>query len=135
MSNLSTGYGPRARSLNLYFDGTQSKFETFETKFKAYLRLRKLLKYDSDVETDESRNQNAEVFAELVQAIDDSSLNLIMREAENDGKKALKILRDHYLPKGKPRIIGLYTELSSMTMTNETVTEYILRAETAAAQL
>jgi hypothetical protein len=75
-------------------------------------------------------------FAELVQVIDDSSPALIMPEAENDSKKALQILRDHYLQKGKPRIISLYMELSPMTKaTNESVTDYVIRAETAAAQL
>ena len=140
----STGYGPSSRRIHLHFDGRQEKFESFEVKFKSYLRLRKLTKYTWDASgddtTDEVRNQiqeqNAEVFAELVQVLDDNSLALIMRDAEDDGRKAMKILRDHYLPKGKPRIIGLYTELSSMSKKeHESVTEYVIRAETAAAQL
>ena len=53
-----------------------------------------------------------------------------MRDAAGDGRKALKILRDHYASKGKPRIIALYTELTSLVKgANETVTEYLIRAE------
>ena len=59
-----------------------------------------------------------------------------MRDAVDDGKKALKILREHYAGTGKPRIISLYTELTSLVkQTNESVTDYIIRAETAAAAL
>lgn len=54
-----------------------------------------------------------------------------MREAADDGREALKILRDCYAGKGKPRIISLYTELTSVKKaSSESVTEYIIRAET-----
>ena len=57
--------------------------------------------------------KNANLYhAELIQVLDDRSLSLVMREAPNDGRKAFKILKDHYRPKGKPRIIALYTELT-----------------------
>ena len=46
-------------------------------------------------------------FAELIQCLDDRSLALIMREAKDDGRKARHILRDHYLGRSKPIIIGL----------------------------
>lgn len=59
-----------------------------------------------------------------------------MRDAKNHGRKALQILREHYLSKGKPRIISLYTELTSLKKSSdESVTDYILRAETAATSL
>ena len=42
-------------------------------------------------------------------------------------------MREHYLSKGKPRIISLYTELTSlMKLADESVTDYMIRAETAA---
>ncbi|GFS12502.1 CCHC-type zinc finger, nucleic acid binding protein a [Elysia marginata] len=48
----------------------------------------------------------------------------------------LRILREHNQPRGKPRIITLYTQLTSMTeTTSESVTDYVIRAETAAASL
>jgi len=55
--------------------------------------------------------KNAEAFAELIQCLDDRSLSLVIRDAMDDGiRKALQILRDHYLGKSKPRIITLYTD-------------------------
>ena len=60
-----------------------------------------------------------------------------MREARYDGRKALAILREHYLGRSKPRIIGIYHELCSLNIMNyhESTTDYILRAEQAAAAL
>ena len=66
----------------------------------------------------------------------DKSLNLIIRDANDKGREAFLILKDHYLGTSKPRILSLYTELTSLIMKNdESVTEYIVRAETAAARL
>jgi len=59
-----------------------------------------------------------------------------MREAADNCRWALKILRDYYAGTGKPRIIGLYTELTSLPKSSsESVTEYIIRAETAITAL
>ena len=59
-----------------------------------------------------------------------------MRDAQGDGRKALKILRAHYASTGKPRVISLYTELPSLVkLARETVTDYVMRAETAATAL
>ena len=132
-----TGYGPSTtRIRNLSFDGDPANFEAFEVKFKAYLRLRKI-KIDVVSEDEEVlEEENAEIYAELVQTLDSSSLALIMRDGAENGREALKILREHYLPKGKPRIISLYTQLSCIVkMQSESVTDYIIRAETAASQL
>lgn len=55
-----------------------------------------------------------------------------MREVTDDGRKALQILRNHYASQGKPRIIALFTELTSLKKeSDETITEYIIRAEKA----
>ena len=81
-------------------------------------------------------DKNAEAFAELIQFLDDKSLSLIMRDAADDGKKALQILRQHYAGCNKPRIISLYTELTTLAKrSDESVTDYVIRAETAAAAL
>ena len=59
-----------------------------------------------------------------------------MRDAVDDGRKALKILREHYASQSKSRIITLYTELTSLEMAaHETVTEYLIRAEKAITAL
>ena len=106
-------------------------------KFLGYMRIQKLhetilAKPDEQIEA----GKNAEAFAELVQCLDDRSLSLVIRDAKDDGRKALQILRDHYLSKSKPKIIGLYTELTSLVKApDENVTDYMLRAETAATSL
>lgn len=80
--------------------------------------------------------KNEESYAEMIEFLDDKSLSLIMREAADNGRKALKILRDHFAGKGKPRIIGLYNELTSLQeAVSESVTDYIIRAETAITAL
>lgn len=72
--------------------------------------------------------KNDEAYAELIQFLDDRSLSLVMREAADDGRGALKILRDYYRGKGKPCIIHLYTELTLLQKSDsESVTEYVIR--------
>ena len=137
----STGYGqtskPHGRYESLCFDGDETKYEHWEIKFLAYMKLRKLKKIiiaDEEEEIDEDSNEEA--FAELIQFLDQTSLGLVIREARDDGRKALKILCEHYAGNGKPRIISLYTKLTSLQKDNlETVTEYVIRAETTATAL
>ena len=118
----STGYRPRPR---LTFDGDETKFNLWEVKFLAFLCIQKM-----HVVLEEVNN------AELIQVLHDRSLSLVMREAPNDGKKAFRILKDHYRPKGKPRIIALYTKLTRLNKNhNECMTDYIIRAETTASSL
>ena len=88
----------------------------------------------SEEEVDESKNK--ETFAELIQFLDGKNLSLIMRDAVNDGREALKILRAHFTGTGKPRVISLYTELTSLVKSpDESVTEYVIRAEKASTAL
>jgi hypothetical protein len=66
------------------------------------MRIQKLYKIfvpssDED-ELDEAKNTDA--VAELVQCLDDRSLSLIIREAKDDGRKALTVLKEHYQGKG-----------------------------------
>ncbi|KAG7479129.1 Retrovirus-related Pol poly from transposon TNT 1-94 [Solea senegalensis] len=79
----------------------------------------------------EDEAKNGEAYAELVQCLDNKSLSLVMRDAKRDGRRALEILREHYAGKDKPRVVSLYCELSSLhKASSETVTDYIIRAET-----
>ena len=135
-----TGYGPRktqSRFESLCFSGEESKYEHWEIKFLAYMKLRKLKDVIiADENTDIDEDKNEESFAELIQFLDETSLGLVIREANDDGRKALQILREHYAGCGKPRIISLYTKLTSLQkQSKETVTDYIIRAETAATAL
>ena len=110
----------------------------WEIKFLGFMSIQKLHEVFLPVEGNEPPNaeKNAEAFAELIRCLDDRSLSLVIRDAMDDGRKALQILRDHYLGKSKPRIIALYTELTSLfKKEGESVTDYMLRAETTATSL
>ena len=61
-------------------------------------------------EGDDERKEDA--IGEHVQFLDDKSLLLIMKEAVDNGRKTLKVIRGHYSGKGKPRVILLYTQLT-----------------------
>ena len=74
--------------------------------------------------------------AELIKLLDDRGLALIMCDAKDDGKKALQILKEHYMSQGKPKVIALYTELTTLEKgREESTTDYVIRAEAAAAAL
>ena len=74
--------------------------------------------------------ENATAFIELIQYLDDKSLSLVIRDAQDNGRKALTILREYYLSKGKLKIISLYTELISLRrLESESITDYIIRTE------
>lgn len=108
MSLSAIGYGPRHR---LFFDGDERKFELWEVKLLGYMRLQKLHHMIDSLASDTSAadvSKNTKAFEELIQLLDDSSLSFKMRDAMDDGPQALKILREHYLSKGKqPKIISL----------------------------
>ena len=147
MYNSSTGYGPSTRWQTLVFCSDERKFEQWEVKFLGYMLLRKLkdtmlynpspiqvtIPADGDnparVETQEQDDteKNAEAFAELIQFLDERSLALVMRDARDardKGREAFKILRNHYTGSGKPRIITLFTQLTSLKKrSSESVTE------------
>ncbi|XP_055515553.1 ATP-dependent RNA helicase DDX19A isoform X1 [Leucoraja erinacea] len=128
-----------SRWSRLVFDGDEKNYELWETKFLGYLRLQGLKDTILEEPTDNEEGdeaKNSEAYAELIQFLDDKSLSLVMREAADDGRKALTILRDYYAGKGKPRVISLYTELTSLQKSSsESVTEYVIRAETAITAL
>lgn len=119
------------------FDGSEDKYDLWETRFLSCLHTLKLKETILHEPTDanaeqlaEDRRKNADCYAELVRLIDDKSLSLIRHEAADDGRKALKILKEHYSGKSKPRIINMYTSLTQLRMAdNESVTDYLIRAE------
>ena len=83
MSNL-TGYAGLARGL--HFDGDVDKYERWECKFLAHMKI-KSLKNVFLPGTVASADKREQAFAELVHFIDDRSLNLVMRDADDDGRK------------------------------------------------
>ena len=121
----SKGYGPS--SSHLLFDGDERKYELWEVKFLVYLHLKELsdtiltpLAPDAEPAQRQADSvKNADAFAELIQVVDDRSLSLIICCTVHDGRKALTIHREHYLSKGKPRVISLYTELASLKKSSD----------------
>ncbi|XP_076055173.1 uncharacterized protein LOC143033567 [Oratosquilla oratoria] len=105
-----------------------------EAKFQGYLTTKKL---DSVLtKTSPSTDENKEVYAELIQLLDDRSIALIIRDATDKGKEALDILRNYYLGASKPRVISLYKKLTTLRLaSDEELIDYILRAEAATAAL
>ena len=136
MDQGSRGYGARPR-WDIYFDGDATYYELWETKLLAYLHLKKLKKTVLAKGTIGDQNaKNEEAFAEIIQFLDNRSLALVMRDAKDNGKKALQILRQHYMGDGKPRVSSLYAVLTSLQKgPEESVTDYVLRAESAACGL
>ena len=139
----STGFGPLS-TRNLFFNGDSSNYELFEVKFLSYLRMVKLHDVVANPTTGallttdsvDNAGKDCEVFACLVQFLDDKSLSLIIRDAKNKGRKALEILRNHYIGSTKPRIISMYCDLTTLKLqSEESVTEYLLRGETTRARL
>ena len=135
----STGYGPsgETRWSRLRFDGNEEHYELWETKFLAHMRLLKVkdtILPPANEEPNEAKN--ADCYAELIQCLDDKSMALIMRDAPDDGQRALQLLRAYYANQSKPRIIILYTQLTSLEKTpKETITDYLIRAEKAITAL
>ena len=91
----------------------------------SYLRLQKLhlVVVDTDdaiLRSDPTEaadiEKNKKVFATLVQFLDDQALKLIIRDAKNNGRHSLQILRDHYLGSTKPRVISMYCDLTSLKL-------------------
>ena len=106
---FSTGYGPRAR---LYFDGRPESFPLWETRFISYLYtldkgLQKAILPPTEGvdEDDDFATKNKWAYAQLVQVLDERSLQLIMSDAPDDGRKSLQTLRQHYASTEKPRVL------------------------------
>ena len=53
----------------------------------------------------------------------------MIKDAQGNGRKALTILRETYLSKGKPKVISLYTKLTLRRLESESITDYIIRTE------
>ena len=110
-----------------------------EQRFLGNLKLRKLkdvVTSDTPGEGGDWDERNEKVCAELILLLDDTSLSQVVRDDQDDGRKAMKILKEHYTNVSKPRVIVLYMELKSLSKSHsETITDYVIGAETAAATL
>ena len=141
-SSPSTGYGLSSSRMNrLYFDGDVQKYELWEEKFLAYMLLKDLKKtvlplQSGTTDAEGHGDKNEKAYAELIQLLDDTSLQLVMRDGKDDGRASLQILRTHYKGKGKTRLLSLYAELGTLLKSpSDSITEYVLKGEKAAAAI
>lgn len=80
--------------------------------------------------------KNSEAYAELIQFLNDKSLSLVMRDAADDGQKALQIFEGLLCWQEKAGEVSLYTELTLLQkMNSESVTKLVLHAETVITAL
>ena len=86
--------GPGQGTGDFFSMEMSENIKNWEIKFLGYMQLQKLkdtITAAEDTEIDAAKNE--EVFTELIQFLDDKSLALKMRDAQDDGSKALKILK------------------------------------------
>ncbi|XP_028332189.1 uncharacterized protein LOC114481503 [Gouania willdenowi] len=125
----------------LTFDGSKDKYDLWESRFLGHLhtlKLKETILYEpaNDEQRAQDSHKKADCYAELIRLIDYNSFLLIKHEAAGDGRKALKMLREHYSKKSIPAIVNLYTSLIKLKMTEyEGVTEFLSRAENVIAAL
>ena len=130
VTRIPIGYGPRAGKLFLMVMNPSMSCG----KWSSYLRIQHFHQIILSP-TDQSDNidfveKNATAFVKLIQHLDDKSVSLAIRDAQDNGRKALTVLREHYLSKGKLKVISLYTDLTSLRrLESESITDYIIRTE------
>ena len=131
----STGYGPSTLPLRnpLISTGKEENYDIWKTRFLWYMTIKDLKKTIllSTSEADAGKNEKAN--AELVLLLDETSLSIIMNDAKDKGRDAL---RAHYRGYGKPRILTMYTNTYNLKYPHgEAFTEYISGAERLASNL
>ena len=118
------------------FFGKEKEYVIWETRFLEYMVIKNLQDTILPSTTDPDPGKNEKAYAELVLVLDVTSLSIIMNDAKNDGRGALKLLKAHYRGSGKPRILTLYSNLCNLKYDGEEdLTVYISRAERLASNL
>ena len=104
-STILSGYGPRTL---IYFNGDPESFTAWETRFTTYLYTVDKGVYNAitgNEEGDDFAEKNRRAYADLVQVLDERSLQLIMSNTANNGREAFKVLKNHYASTEKPRVL------------------------------
>ena len=130
-TRIHTGFWPR--TMKFFFGGNESRYELWEVKFFGYHRIQQLhqiilLPTDQNDDMD-FVEKNSTVFSELIQCLDDRSLSLVMKDAKDNVRKALAILREYYLSKGKLKVVSLYLAHIFEKTGIKIYHNYIIRAE------
>ena len=128
-----TGYGPSHRN-NLIFSGQEADYDLWEVRMLGYMAIKgmKTTILTPPAETPDVA-ENEKAYSELVLLLGSSSLSMVMTDAADDRREALRILRAHYRGTSKPRILTLYTNLCNLKYIPDSqglsLTDYISRAE------
>ena len=109
MAHSTSGNSTDVNS-KLHFSGDPENFKQWQTRAKFHLRKLNLLSVLDEEIPDFERNQ--ELFAVIVNYIDDTSLKIIQDVAYDDGKKAWTILNNHYLGDTEQRTFKVLREFS-----------------------
>ena len=112
----------------LLFSGKDEDFEYFAERFEARLHLLKLrtvlldqenLPEETDAnfasEQNKLKENQFEVWCELVQCLDRKSLSLV-KTAKPNGTQAWKLLQDGFKSRERPRIHQLLNKLTNLNM-------------------
>ena len=88
------------------------------------------LKGLGDDNADDFNKKNKRAYTELVQVLNEKSLQFVVRDAKDDGRKAFKILKEHYASIQNSRVLSLYEQLTTVKMNDtEDITDYLIRAK------
>ena len=97
----------------------EARIQIWETRFINHLYTMDKQVHDTiagENEVDDFDVHNRRAYAELVQVLDERSLQLIMHDTRNDGKAGFKFLKDLYVSTENPWILTLYKTLTTITM-------------------
>ena len=116
------------------FSGKEEEYNIWETRFLGYMVIKNIQDTIILSTTDPDPGKNEKAYAELILGLDVTFLSIIMNDAKNDGRRALKLLRAHYRGSGNPRILTLYSNRCNLKYDDEDdLTVYISRAERLAS--
>lgn len=128
----------RSKSQWPTFDGRAEEYELWEERMLCCMHgvglKQTILTEPAEPLSEEDRAKddklNADAYCALAPLLDNTSLGLIFRDTKDKGRESLRVLKEHYIGKGRPRIVSLYITMTALKKAdNETVTKYIIRAE------
>ena len=119
---------PRLCKPPQFLGNNKTDFPIWQQRFSIFLTrkgLDKVLEEDNPCPI-----QNCQVYADIVDAVDDISLGLILNDAKNDGKKAYNILIDYYLGSHRARKNNTIKDLIRVSLkSNETIIQFTCRVD------
>ena len=90
------GYVPQKQNIipPKFLGSDKTDFSMWQVRFEGFLLKKGESEDVLDIKKNISPTKNRQIYADIVEAIDDVSLALILTNARNNGQKAYKILED-----------------------------------------